>query len=135
MSLLAWSDIFSVGVKEIDEQHKRLLDIVNRLDDAMQGEADRATLGQILDDLVDYTKTHFAYEERLMDQYRYSLSQRHRLEHQHLVRAVVDIQHKFETQGAALTSEVMILLRDWLSRHIMNSDRLFGRELNAKGFR
>lgn len=135
MSLLAWSDIFSVGVKEIDEQHKQLLDLVNRLNDAMQGEADRAVLGRIIDDLVDYTKTHFAYEERLMDEYRYSLAQRHRLEHRHLIQAVLDIQRKFEVQGVALTAEVMLLLRDWLSRHIMNSDRLFGRELNAKGFR
>lgn len=134
MTLLAWSDMFSVGVKELDEQHKKLLDIANRLDDAKQGEAERAVLGEILDDLVGYTKTHFAYEERLMERYHYSLAQRHKREHADLVKAAVDFQQRFACQDAALTDQVMGLLRDWLSRHIMNSDRLLGRELNAKGF-
>lgn len=133
MALLAWSDIFSVGVKEIDEQHKKLLDIANRLDEAKQGEADRAVLGEILDDLVSYTQIHFAYEERLMERYHYSLAQRHKLEHADLVKAAVEFQQRFTRQDTALTDQVMGLLRDWLSRHIMNSDQLLGRELNAKG--
>lgn len=135
MALLAWSDIFSVGVKEIDEQHKKLLELANRLHEAMQGEAEREVLGQILDDLVVYTQTHFAYEERLMDRYHYALTQRHKLEHAELVKVVVDMQQRFVHHDAALTREVMNLLRDWLSRHIMNSDQRLGRELNAMGIR
>ena len=133
MSLLAWNDLFSVGVQEIDSQHKKLLAIANRLNDAMRHNQERETLAEILNDLRGYTETHFAFEERLMDQHAYILSAQHKLEHQKLVQIVVEFQGKFNRGDADLTSEMMILLRDWLSRHIMNSDKSFGRALNARG--
>ena len=133
MSLLAWNNMFSVGVKEIDSQHKKLLAIANRLNDAMKQGLGKDVLAGILTDLVAYTESHFAFEERLMEQHKYPLSPQHKAEHKELVRTVADFKRKFELGDAALTSDVMGFLRDWLSRHIMNSDKMFGRDLNSKG--
>lgn len=133
MSLLAWSSMFSVGVDEIDNQHKKLVDMANRLNDAMKSGQGKEAMGKILSELVSYTATHFAYEERLMDQHKYGMSSQHKQEHKDLVKTVLDFKAKFEKGDAALTAEVMTFLRDWLSKHIMNSDRAFGRDLNTKG--
>lgn len=133
MSLLAWSNMFSVGVKDIDDQHKKLVDMANRLNDAMKAGQGRAEVGGILGELVEYTVNHFAFEERLMDKHAYPMSSQHKKEHQDLVRTVGEFKRKFELGDAALTAEIMGFLRDWLSRHIMNSDKMFGKDLNGKG--
>lgn len=133
MSLLAWNDMFSVGVLEIDQQHKQLIAITNRLNEAMMADRDRQALSGILDDLLVYTRTHFAYEERLMERYRYADREQHLLEHGKLVQIVVDFQRQFAQGEADVTGELMALLRDWLSRHILNSDRALGKALNRRG--
>lgn len=133
MSLLAWNDMFSVGILEIDNQHKQLIEITNRLNEAMISDLDRQALSGILDDLLAYTRTHFAYEERLMDLHRYGDREQHLAEHRKLVQIVVDFQSKFAQGEVDLTGELMALLRDWLSRHILNSDRALGKALNLRG--
>ena len=133
MSLLAWSSVFSVGVAEIDNQHKKLVDMANRLNDAMKAGQGKEAIGKVLNELVSYTATHFAYEERLMDQHKYPMSPEHKQEHKDLVKTVLDFKAKFEKGDAALTAEIMTFLRDWLTKHIMNSDKKFGKDLNTKG--
>lgn len=133
MSLLTWNNLFSVGVKEIDNQHKKLVAIANRLNDAMKDGVGKDVLATILADLLAYTESHFAFEERLMDQYHYPLSPQHKAEHRELVKTVGEFSRQLEKGEAELTSGVMNFLRDWLSRHIMNSDKMFGRDLNNKG--
>lgn len=133
MSLLTWNNLFSVGVKEIDNQHKKLVAIANRLNDAMKDGVGKDVLATILADLLAYTESHFAFEERLMDQYNYPLSPQHKAEHRELVKTVGEFSRQLEKGEAELTSGVMNFLRDWLSRHIMNSDKMFGRDLNSKG--
>jgi hemerythrin len=135
LSLLAWSNMFSVGVKDIDDQHKKLVELANALNDAMKAGKGKETLGNILSELVTYTVTHFAFEERLMEKHKYPMSPQHRQEHKDLVKTVGEFKTKFEQGDAALTSEVMTFLRDWLTKHIMNSDKMFGKDLNSKGVR
>lgn len=133
MSLLTWNNLFSVGVMEIDNQHKKLVAIANRLNDAMKDGVGKDVLATILADLMAYTESHFAFEERLMDQYDYPLSPQHKAEHRELVKTVGEFSRQLGQGEAELTSGVMNFLRDWLSRHIMNSDKMFGRDLNSKG--
>ena len=94
MSLLAWSSVFSVGVAEIDNQHKKLVDMANRLNDAMKAGQGKEAIGKVLNELVSYTATHFAYEERLMDQHKYPMSPEHKQEHKDLVKTVLDSEWK-----------------------------------------
>jgi len=133
MSLLTWSPMFSVGVKEIDEQHKSLIAIANRLNEQMAGGKGRDVLDRIFNELVAYTQTHFAFEEKLMATHGYTASAKHKEEHRNLVTAVADLKKKHDKGENVLTSQVMTFLRDWLTKHILNSDKAFGRELNQKG--
>jgi hemerythrin len=127
--------MFSVGVKEIDDQHKQLIVLANQLNDAMGTGKGKAVLDKVFAELVAYTQSHFLTEEKLMGQIGYSASVAHKAEHKSLVTTVADLKHKHDKGDVVLTSQVMSFLRDWLTKHILNSDKALGRELNAKGIK
>ncbi len=133
MPLIAWSDALSVNVQEIDSQHKRLVELVNQVHDAMSQGRGREVIGKVLDGLIEYTRTHFAAEERLMITHVYPSYVSHKVEHDALTKKVLDLQSQYLTGQGVLTMEVMNFLRDWLSHHIMTLDKAFGAYLNTKG--
>ncbi|WP_298439447.1 bacteriohemerythrin [Geobacter sp.] len=133
MALITWNDSLSVKVKQFDDQHKKLVDMVNQLFDAMKGGKGSQVLGDILRQLIAYTQTHFAAEERLMKQYAYPDYEAHKKEHNALVMQVLDLQKQFQEGKPVLTQNVMTFLRDWLSRHIQGDDRKYGVFFNGKG--
>jgi hemerythrin len=125
--------MFSVGVKEIDDQHKKLIDLANKLNDQMGAGKGKDLLDKIFTELVAYTQSHFATEERLMAKHNYTATAKHMQEHKALVGTVADLKRKHDGGENVLTSQVMTFLRDWLTKHILNTDKAFGRELNQKG--
>lgn len=133
MPVLPWSNMFAVGVQEIDNQHRKLVEILNRLGDAGGGANGAALQNQILDELTEYTVYHFSTEERLMAQHAYEGTAKHTEEHKKLVNAVKAL-HVRRANGETLPfDELMIFLRDWLTNHIMGSDKALGVGLNRKG--
>ncbi len=132
MALLTWSDKFSVNVKQFDDQHKKLIDIVNRLHDAMKVGKGKEVLGEVLNALITYTQTHFAAEEKLMKGNNYPAYEQHKKEHNQLVMQVLDVQKQFQG-GVALSQPVMSFLKSWLENHIQGTDRQYGPFFNQKG--
>jgi hemerythrin len=133
MALITWSDALSVKVKQFDDQHKKLVEMVNQLFDAMKAGKGNQVMGDILKSLIQYTQTHFAAEERIMKQYGYPDFENHKKEHNALVMQVIDLQKQFQEGKAVLTQNVMTFLRDWLSKHIQGEDKKYGVYLNGKG--
>ena len=133
MPLITWGPALSVGVEEIDDQHQRLIVLVNELNDAMQAGQGKAKLGAVLSELVRYTVYHFATEERLMDKYHYELSVAHRAAHRKLEEDVGAFKIKFDAGDATISTELMNFLRDWLSRHILATDKKLAQALNKAG--
>lgn len=134
--LVAWSDKLSVGVGSIDDQHKKLVTLVNRLHDAMMSGKGKEAVGPVLKGLIDYTATHFKYEEELFARTGYSEGPAHKKDHDDLVKKVVEIQQKYEQSGpGVLTIQVMNFLKDWLTAHILGADKKYGPHLVAKGIR
>ena len=134
MSLVTWSDKLSVGIPSIDEQHKKLVLLLNQLHDGMMAGKGKDVLGGVIKGLIDYTANHFRYEEDLFARTGYPESAAHKQEHTELVRRVVEIQKKYEQSGpAALTIQVMNFLKDWLTTHILKSDMKYSAHLAAKG--
>lgn len=136
MPLMEWTDKLSVGVAQFDAEHKKLVGMVNELFDAVQSGHGKEALGKILDGLIAYTKTHFANEERLLQQHGYGDLAAHKREHEALAQQVVDVQRKYHAGATAtLSMEVMNFLKNWLVKHIQGSDRKYGVYLNAKGLK
>ncbi len=133
MALLSWNERYSVGIREVDEQHKKLIDMINQLHDAMLSGKGREILDKIINSLVDYTKTHFSTEERLMKEYGYPGYLNHKAQHEEFIKKVAEFQRKFENGELTLSMEIMQFLKNWLSEHILGSDKKFGPFLNEKG--
>jgi hemerythrin len=132
MPFAEWSDEFSVGVEEIDREHKRLLGVLNDLHNAVQAGEAREVLGRVMDELLLYVAYHFAHEEELFLRTDYPGFERHRLQHRALTITVKEIYEDFQLSDAeALPSQVLLFLKHWLYDHIMGPDRDFGRYYNA----
>lgn len=134
MALITWKPEYSVEIASIDLQHRKLVDLVNELHDAMRDGRGGDALGKVLRGLVDYTKNHFAAEEKLMADAGYADLPAHLVEHRELLKKVGEIAERFEkTKGAGLTIEVMNFLRDWLTKHILGTDKKYAPHLKSKG--
>lgn len=136
MPLMTWTDKLSVGVGVLDEDHRRLVALINELYDAMQAGQGKDALGRILNSLVQYTKMHFAREESFFAQTAYPAAAAHRTEHQNLTRQVLQVQEKYNAGVAVtLSLELLQFLKNWLIQHIQGSDQKYRPHLNAKGIR
>jgi hemerythrin-like metal-binding protein len=133
MALIVWDARLETGHRTIDEQHKSLVEILNRLHTAMKQGRGKGELEGILVFLKDYTVTHFATEEELMVKHSYSGKDRHQAIHADLVRQVAELVTKFQAGTGMLTLEVMNFLEDWLVKHIQAEDYAFAQDLRAKG--
>lgn len=130
--LIPWGPTLRLGFADIDIQHRRLVDLVNTLDDAMRAGRGQAVVGPVLDELIHYTVHHFGFEEQLMDTYQISSADSHKAEHHKLVAEVSEFRTKLHTGDLAL-ADLMALLRVWLTDHILKTDRALVTELHAKG--
>jgi len=131
--LFAWSDVYSVKIGILDAQHKKLIGILNDLNQAMVDGHGKDKLGSILSELVTYTKSHFATEEKLMQSHKYPDYHVHKGEHERLAGTVLEFQRKFLANEIGLTIELLAFLKDWLTQHILGSDKRYGPFLNSKG--
>jgi hemerythrin len=133
MALITWSNMLSTGVSEQDNQHKKLIDLINQLNDAMLAGHGADVQGKVLSELVNYTVSHFGYEEKLMAQHNYADTAAHKAEHAKFVQTAGDLKKKFDSGNAKITTDIMSFLRDWLTSHIMKTDKRFGQALNKAG--
>lgn len=133
MAIIDWSDEYSVSVKEMDEQHKKLIAMINELNEAMKSGKGKDVMEKILKNLVDYTVTHFASEEKLMQSGDYPGYLAQKSQHEALTKQVIEFQTKYHEGKAVLSVEIMSFLKDWLVNHIKGSDKKYGPFLNKKG--
>lgn len=133
MALLEWSDQLSCNVKEIDDQHKRLVGMLNDLHQAMLRKEGQLVLASILGKMMDYASYHFSTEEKYMAMFRYPGFQSHNAEHEEFVRQVAYFQRQYEAGKIGLSVDVLRYLSSWLMNHIMGSDKAFGPFFNAHG--
>ena len=132
---LAWSDELSVGIQEIDEQHKILAGLPNCLfNEAILNKGDPAVIESILNELVQYTQIHFSVEESLFRIFNYPEADIHQQHHNQLKKEVFEIKNKF-TSGAAVDLDLMHLLREWLTKHIMIEDKQYTQFFLSKGLK
>ena len=131
MALLQWSEKLCVGVAEMDRQHQRLVELVNRLYDAMSSGKGDDVKKEILTGLITYTKVHFAAEERLMAQYGYPHLASHKGLHDALTSKVVQLNEKVQKGQMVPSVSLSSFLKDWLVKHIVQEDSRYGQFISA----
>ena len=129
-----WSPDYSVNIKTIDSQHQELVRILNHLFIAVSRREGDKVIAGILDALTDYTKTHFALEERLMQQAKYKELESHKLEHRKLIAELDRLCKKHLVEEKPIYFEMLAFLKNWLKEHIQGVDRKYSTDLLAAGF-
>jgi hemerythrin-like metal-binding protein len=133
MALLTWNPDMSVGVRVLDEDHKKLIAMINELHASMLQGHSHEVVGGVLRRLANYTVEHFQREEKLFAQTGYPAAAGHKREHEKLkAQVMVEIQ-KFQAGSASIGMETLTFLRDWLKHHIQESDKAYGPHLNSHG--
>jgi len=130
---LHWTTALSVGVREIDAQHRELFARVDRLLDAML-RGDRSEAARLLAFLREYVVVHFAAEERLMEETAYPALQRHPDEHRRFDAMLRELDAEFRDEGptASLVFRLEHLAVAWLHDHVTFTDAAMGRWLLAQ---
>jgi hemerythrin len=133
MGLIKWNEYYSVKVDEIDNQHKKLIDLINQMFDAMKAGKGKEVMGDVLSELVEYTKYHFATEEGLLRQAGYPELKEHHMIHEELTRRTNNLKTEFDKGNDPVTMDVMLFLSNWLNVHILEVDKRYVEYLTAAG--
>jgi hemerythrin len=135
MAFMNWKETYSVNVKEFDEQHKKLVAMINELHAAMKMGKGKEAMAVILQEMVDYAASHFATEEKYMTRLGFPGYAQHRDEHSAFKKKVLDFQQEYNAGSVALSIEVMDFLVDWLVKHIQSIDKQYSQFFNTKGLK
>jgi hemerythrin-like metal-binding protein len=133
MALIQWDPSFDLHIKEIDRQHRMLVDSINQLYDSMKAGSQKEVLGRQLDKLVNYTVFHFAREEHYFDTLGYPEAKSHEAQHEDFENRVNNFIDDFKAGKQQLSGKIIKFLCDWLVKHIKGSDRRYAPFLISRG--
>ena len=121
MEIIQWRPTLETGIDVIDQQHKRIVDYINALRIA-QVKGDRGAVAKTIDDVIDYTPSHFGFEEALMEDAGYPLLNAHKRVHELFIRRVAVLHQRFKS-GEDIAQDLHNVLARWLITHIQTEDR------------
>ncbi len=130
---VVWQDQYNVGCSLIDEDHKRLMNLINRLNMAVRYHTGETFEQQAMEELHDYTKVHFAREEVLMRKYNYPEYETHKKQHDAMTAKTDAFLKDYEARGHDALIDVAPYVRQWLINHIYNTDQQYAAFLREKG--
>ena len=133
MAYLPWSNEYSVNVREIDEQHMRLVHMINTLHESLLSNQGREAQARIIREMVDYAVVHFGTEEKYMDWFSYPDHLPHKAEHELFARKAADLKRRVDEHGFILTLEILNFLKTWLREHILVTDKSYSAHFNSCG--
>ena len=129
MKDLTWNSMLSVQVNEIDDDHRKLVDLFNMLNHAIADGEAANYIEAVLEELISCTVWHFRHEERLMLKYQYTDFAEHKAEHQDLIESARRLQQKLVKEDIPPSDEDILFLEHWLTEHILTADMDLGRHL------
>ncbi len=130
---IIWTPEMSVNVSVIDEQHKQLIEIINKLNSAISDHAARPILDEVFDELTEYTKKHFSMEEAFLQQVDYPQTAAHKEEHDGFIYKLISFRNDFENGSQIVSTKIVDFLYGWLVGHIQGSDKAYSALLNENG--
>jgi hemerythrin-like metal-binding protein len=130
---IVWSRVLSVGIDEIDEDHRKLVSIFNTLNHAVIEGESPDYLAAVLEELINCTVWHFSHEERLMLKHRYPEADAHKAEHRDLIGSAKALQEKILAANKGVAEDHLLFLERWLAEHILTADMRLGSYLSQVG--
>mgnify|MGYP001013374245 CR=1 FL=1 len=125
MVLYEWTEKIAVGITTIDDQHKKLISLINDLNEAMRERKATEVIGKVLQELTDYTVYHFGNEERAFQKYQYPDTAAHLAAHKVFVDKLNELIENNKKGQLGISISVLDFLMDWISNHILKTDRQY----------
>ncbi len=129
MALIEWKDEFSVGVADVDHEHRELIGLINKLHDAMSGEDATLTVLDFLGEIYAHVSAHFALEEKIMRKYHYDQYQDHKDDHERLLDEIRDIMDAYEENTYFSDEEFAGQVERWFTGHFKTKDSRLHKQL------
>jgi hemerythrin len=133
MAIFVWDNRFVTNIEVIDQQHQKLIGLLNDLHEAMKQKRDAALIGQTINELVVYTVYHFRTEEELLAKYEYPGLNNHKAEHAYFTKEIYSLQERYSKGSTVFTTEILSFLKDWVNDHILGIDKSYAAFLRNKG--
>jgi hemerythrin len=124
MAHLKWTNNLNTGIDVIDGQHRQIVDYINQLDDAKHTQ-NKTVIGKVIDDMVDYTVSHFGFEETLIEDAGYEFARPHKRVHELFIKRVSEYKTRYDSGEDVAADELHGLLSRWLFSHILNDDAAY----------
>ena len=135
MPKIEWSSKLSVNISVFDDDHQKLVDLLNKLYEAIvMGQVD-SVVPMVLLELVDYTKVHFKKEEAAFEKYGYPSFEEHKKVHDDFVKYLDDFVEQYKSGTASVGIPVFNMLFAWVQDHIMKADKAYTEFLTNAGMR
>jgi hemerythrin len=122
-AFFVWNEKMSVNSQELDQQHQKLINMLNELYQAFLEKEHKERIGSIIEKMTEYAVYHFDMEEKYFRAFDYDKKVSHEMEHEDFRRKVEEFRLKYKANSGALTFEVVNFLRSWLNNHIMETDK------------
>ena len=124
---IIWKKEFNTGIEKIDSQHKKLVHLINLLEAAKGKQNENEIVHDAFFELVEYTKVHFADEEKYMEEINYPKIVEHKAQHKVLVKQVIRILNLLKNGNINIGDKLILILNNWLVKHILDHDLEFGK--------
>ena len=122
---IEWKEEYSVGVKEIDDQHKYFISLLNDLNNAIVAGKSREELRDLFQYLSDYAEKHFATEENYFDEFNYDGAVEHKIKHQKMRDEIKKIENMEDGREIDFYGNIVYFLKDWLEDHLAEMDQKY----------
>ena len=118
---IIWESKLDTGIDVIDHQHRRIVDYINDLEIA-KAMGDKKKVTDVIEQLIDYTQSHFGFEESMMEEAGYKFLKPHKKVHELFIKRVTDFTMR-AAKGEDIADELHSMLAKWLINHIASEDR------------
>ncbi len=125
MAAITWTESLSVKIESIDDQHKKLIDMINDFYENISKKNNDENILKLISGMKSYTVMHFNKEEFLMKQYNYPHLEEHKKEHGEFISKVNALEEKVKKGTIIVSFEITNFLKDWLKNHIQHTDKQY----------
>lgn len=130
--LIIWSKNLAIGLKDIDNQHKNFIGLINNAYLAHL-KKDKTLMEENLNELMEFARIHFTTEENYFKKWNYPYAKEHMAEHEKIIIQILKFKDSFDI-GKCDCEKFLIFLKDWLENHLKNHDFKYKDYFKEKGF-
>jgi len=132
MPLIKWRDSYSVNNEEIDQEHMKLVELINEMFCVVRDRKGVNSINNAMDDIIHYTEIHFADEEAILAKIKFPSLEEHQLKHRELIEQVTEFKQRLNTEGEGIRPDFYKFLRGWLINHILEEDMKYSEYITAQ---